>query len=338
MKKVIFLLILFLSYNSYAQESLEYLNQISDLQNDISKKYLSYISSVSHGKSARKVENKRMDLITTVKISKAKAVNMHAFKGDLSLKDALKSYLEIVNNVLNEDYGKIVNMEEVAEQSYDGMEALFLAQDLADKKSKEAFDKFASGYNLFAKKNNINIVESKSAFSEKLLKASQVEKYYHNIYLLFFKSFKQEDYLIEAQNRKNISSIEQNKNTLEKYAKQAISVLDTSKAFMNDRSLVVVLKELMAFYMDEASKSKVITDYFLKEENFAKMSKAFNAKPAKSRTQADVDNYNKMVNELNAAMNDFNALNNDFNKKRSTLIEKWNKSTSKFLDYHMPKY
>jgi hypothetical protein len=338
MKKLVSLLILFFSLNSYGQESLDYLNQVSELQNDISKKYLSYISAVSHGKSARKVENKRIDLINTVKISKAKAVNMHAFKGDLSLKDALKSYLDIVYNVLNEDYGKIVNLEEVAEQSYDAMEALFMAQDLAGKKANEAFEKFSGSYNLYAKNNKINLVESKSAFSEKLLKSSQVDKYYHSLYLLFFKSFKQEDFMIEAQNRKNISGIEQNKNALEKYAKQVLVVLDTTKAFMNDRSMVIVLKELMAFYVDEASKSKVITDYILKEESFAKMSKAFNAKSTKSRTQADVDNYNKMVNELNAAMNDFNALNNDFNKKRSSLTEKWNKTTSKFLDYHMPKY
>ena len=76
MKKLVSLLILFFSLNSYGQESLDYLNQVSELQNDISKKYLSYISAVSHGKSARKVENKRIDLINTVKLSKAKAVNI----------------------------------------------------------------------------------------------------------------------------------------------------------------------------------------------------------------------------------------------------------------------
>lgn len=338
MKKTLILIAILISNFSFAQESVSYLNEISNLQTEVSKKYLSYVSSVSHGKSARKVERNRLEMLQTIQMSKAKAANMHAFKGDLSLKDGLKNYFGILYNVLNEDYGKIVNMEEVAEQSYDAMEALFLAQDLAGKKAEEAFNKYSEAYNQFAKKNSINLIEKKTELNDKLAKTAKVNEYYHKMYLLFFKPFKQEAYLIDAQNKKNISSIEQNKNTLDKNARQAIVMLDTSKAFANDRSLIVAARELMVFYMDEASKTKVVTDYFLKAENFEKMNKAFNAKSAKSRTQADVDNYNKQVNDLNSAMNVFNSLNTDMNKRRELFLDKWNKATSKFLDYHMPKY
>lgn len=338
MKKTLILFALIITKTCLAQESVAYLNEVSSLQTDVSKKYLSYVSSVSHGKSARKVDRNRVELLKTVQMSKSKATNMHAFKGDLSLKDGLKNYFGILYNVLNEDYGKIVNMEEVAEQSYDAMEALFLAQDLAGKKSEEAFDKYSEAYNLFAKKNNINLIEKKSELSDKLQKTAQVNQYYHKMYLLFFKPFKQEAYFIDAQNKKNISSIEQNKNTLEKNARQAISMLDTTKAFANDRSLITAARDLMMFYLDETSKSKTITDFYLKSENFEKTSKAFNSKSAKSRTQTDVDNYNKQVNELNSALNTFNNLNAELNKKREIFLDKWNKATSKFLDYHMPKY
>jgi hypothetical protein len=338
MKKTLFLLAFIFSNYCFAQESVAYLNEVSTLQENISKKYLTYTSSVSHGKSARKVEKNRMELLQTVNMSKAKATNMHAFKGDLSLKEALKNYFGILYNVLNEDYAKIVNMEEVSEQSYDGMEALFLAEELAGKKADEAFEKYRTAYNTFAKKNEIQLLEKKSELSEKLAKADQVNVYYHKMYLVFFKPFKQEVYLIDAQNRKNISSIEQNRNTLDKNAKQAVAMLDTSKAFANDRSLIVAARDLMMFYIDEASKTKTVTDFYLKSENFDKASKAFNAKSPKARTQADVDTYNKQVNELNAAMGTFNSLSEEMNKKRDIFLEKWNKATVKFLDYHMPKY
>ena len=47
---------------------------------------------------------------------------------------------------------------------------------------------------------------------------------------------------------------------------------------------------------------------------------------AKSRTQADIDNYNKQVNDLNTAMNDFNRLNTDMNKKREFFLDKMEQS------------
>ena len=56
--------------------------------------------------------------------------------------------------------------------------------------------------------------------------------------------------------KKNISSIEQNKNTLDKNARQAIVMLDTSKAFNNDRSLIVAARELMVFYMGRSLKNQ----------------------------------------------------------------------------------
>ena len=46
--------------------------------------------------------------------------------------------MKMYYNVLNDDYSKIINMEEIAEQSYDAMEAYILAQEMVDKKPEEA--------------------------------------------------------------------------------------------------------------------------------------------------------------------------------------------------------
>ena len=207
MKKTLVLIAIMISNFSFAQESVSYLNEISNLQTEVSKKYLSYVSAVSHGKSARKVERNRLEMLQTIQMSKAKAANMHAFKGDLSLKDGLKNYFGILYNVLNEDYGKIVNLEEVAEQSYDAMEALFLAEDLAGKKAEEAFNKYSAAYNQFAKKNSINLIEKKTELNEKLEKTAKVNEYYHKMYLLFFKPFQTRSVFDRCSKQKKTSAV-----------------------------------------------------------------------------------------------------------------------------------
>lgn len=321
-----------------AQEALSYLESASLSQKDISQRYMSYVSAVSHGKSARKVEKRRISLLETVQQARNQAEILPPFKGDRALKDALVSYLGIMFNILNEDYGKIVNLEDIAEQSYDNMEAYFMAQDMANKKQDIAYKKYESIYEDFAKKNNITLVSKESELSLKLKQANVVNSYYHALYLMFFKSYKQDFYLSDAINKSNVSGIEQNKNTLVKYANETITKLDTMKAFEDDRTLIMACRDLMQFYVEEGSKMQIYTDFLLKNENFAKMSKAFNSKSDRQRTQADVDTYNKEVNEINALTNTYNKTNQEINNKRAKYINGWNDAVSRFLDNHVPKY
>src|SRR4030095_11107535 len=98
-------------------------------------------------------------------------------------------------------------------------------------------------------------------------------------------------------------SIEQNVNTLRKFADEGLEKLKDLRGYDNDASLIVACRNLMLFYKDEAQKASAITDFFLKEENFAKLKKQFETKPASKRTQQDIDLYNNGVNDINAAVN-----------------------------------
>lgn len=163
--------------------------------------------------------------------------------------------------------------------------------------------------------------------------------YQRKVYLIFFKSYKQEAYLLDAIQSKNVNGIEQNKNTLQKYAEQGLATLDTMKAFSNDRTIVNACKQLLEFYKTE-SKDKIpsLTSFYIKEENYLKIKKAFEAKKESARTKADVDQYNKAVNEFNQSVNEFNATNNSLNDTRNKLIANYNKAVDTFLDKHTPKY
>ena len=107
--------------------------------------------------------------------------------------------------------------------------------------------------------------------------------------------------------------------------------------FQNDNSLLLACKQLQEFYKEESKQIPLLTNFFLKEENFNKIKTAFDSKKPADRTKQDVDGFNKAVAEINKATNDYNQLNAQLNTKRNTLIENWNKTSSNFLDKHTPK-
>jgi len=332
----IFLLSLSPSAQTY-ETAVQYLDYINNANQELTTKYLVYLSAASHGKSVRKVEKRRIDVVNSINQAKYNILGMPAWKGDKSLKDTTVAYLRILNNVFNDDYGKIVDMEEIAEQSYDMMEAYLLAQEKANEKLNEASQKQHEMQKEFAAKNNITLIESSSELGEKSKKANEVLKYANEVYLVFFKSYKQEGYLIESMNQRNLVSMEQNINSLKKLAEEGLEKLKTLKGYSGDASLISACRNMLNYYKSEATRSTSLSDYFLKEENFKKIKKQFESKPSGKRTQADIDQYNGAVNDINYALKNFNATNSDLNKERSSVLNDWNKAYNDFLDDYMPK-
>ncbi|HEY4789136.1 MAG TPA: hypothetical protein VIH57_23970, partial [Bacteroidales bacterium] len=251
-----FALIILFSAQSYGQkleDPLSYMEFMSKQYRKIMEDMWDYTSAAAHSKNARKIENRRQDLLSTTLKAKQNIATMPDFKGDKSLRDSTVSYLDLSYNVLNYDYGKIINMEEVAEQSYDMMEAYITAQDMANTKLDEASDRIDAEQQAFAQKYNIRLVESQDKLGNKLEKANKAFKYYNTVYLIFFKNFKQDYYLSEALQKKDINSIEQNRTTLQKFSQDALKQLDTIKAFGGDNSLKLSLKQLLDFYKLKSS-------------------------------------------------------------------------------------
>ena len=75
---------------------------------------------------------------------------------------------------------------------------------------------------------------------------------------------------------------------------------------------------------------------FLKEmEEFEKFATDLNANT--NRTQADVDLYNKRVNEINVKSQEFNKRVNIMGEKRAQFINQWNQASTTFIERHVPK-
>lgn len=316
----------------------EYISFIGSQYSEITKDMLSYMSSVAHSKNARKTENKRKEIIQTNREARKKIAGMPAFQGDKSLRDSAVAFLDLSHHVLNDDYDKIIDMEEVAEQSYDAMEAYLLAQEKASDKMEEAGKRLDIVQKDFAAKYKVDLVEKQDEVSKKMEQASRASKYNRVVYLIFFKSYKQDLYLVDAVSKKNVNGIEQNKNSLLQYADEGLAKLDSLKSFQGDNSLILSCRQALLFYKDEVKKIPTLVGYYIKEENFQKIKKAFDAKKQSDRTQADVDQYNKAANEMNKSINEYNTTNTQLNENRNKVIEGWNKASAAFLAKHTPKY
>jgi len=314
----------------------QYMEYIGNANETLTAFYLSYLSAMGHNKSARKVEKRRQEVLASIFETRVKIQNMPPWKGDKTFRDTTVAYLKMLNTVFNEDYGKIVDMEEIAEQSYDAMEAYMLAQEKAWEKLDNTAEKQNEMQKQFAAKYNITLIESDTKIEKKSKQAADLMKHYNNTYLVFFKAFKQEAYLMDAIDKKNIIAIEQNKSSLRKFAEEGITKLKTMKSFNNDPSLINACRDAMNFFKSETAKTRDITDFFLKDEAFTKLKKNFESKPAAKRTQQDIDQYNKGVNEINTAVNEFNSANKQLNKERQSAVNNWNNTVKNFLDEYMP--
>lgn len=308
-------------------------------EQELSKKYLSYMGEVAHGNRARRLEKRRQELISEIRQSLTEANRLRPFKGDPTLRDAYKQYWDILLKVFNEDYHKIVNMEEIAEQSYDHMEAYLLAQEKAGEVLSEAQERIHPVYKAFAEKHNVRLIDGgDSKLDKRLRQVGQVNSYYHQIFLIFFKSYKQEAYVMEALNRKDLNAIEQNRSTLKRFADEGLQKIDTLKAFKGDGSLVTACRKVLEFHAAEAENQLPgVNDFLIKSDEFEKVKKAFETKPASKRTQADVDLYNKAVNDINAALTTSNKILTSINSGRDKVLENWNITRKRFMELHVPK-
>jgi hypothetical protein len=311
-----------------------YMSHINKTERELSVKYLSYMSAASHGKSAKKIEKRREALVNSIYEVRVKIYDMPSFNGDKSLRDSAVSYLKLMYSVFNEDYSKIVNMEEIAEQSYDNMEAYLLAQQKAGEKLRAAHAAYAATYTDFASKNKVKLVDSESELEQKLETIAKVTQYHNEVYLTFFKAYKQEMYLQEALKEKNTNAIEQNRNALIKYSTEGIEKFKQMKGYNSDRSLETLCRKTLEFYKNVAENSiPKLSDFLLKAENFEQLKKSFDRS---SQSKEDVDGYNKAVSDLNRSAEAYNKTNEQIFAQRSDLLKSYEASVKNFMDTYMP--
>jgi hypothetical protein len=342
MKKQLLCFMLFFIFSfAKAQDDspVAYMNLIIKAEQEANQKYLVYVSAAAHSGRIRKIEKMRQQLLEGIINSRNNVIGTPFYKGDKALRQSSIDYLNLLYLVFNEDYGKIVNLEEIAEQSFNEMQAFLLLQEKTGEKLSAAQEKRNTATNEFANKFNVKLVEGSSEMGDKMKKASAINQYRNDVYLIFFKCNWQWNEMNKAIKNNKINDIEQARNAVITFAKEGMEGLDTLKNFAGDPSLANICRHAINQYKRMAENDvPKITDFLLKTENFTKLKKSFDAKQQRDRTKEDVDNYNKAVNEMNAGVNTYNNTNKSMYDMQNSLIESWEKADKDFTDEHTPYF
>ncbi|MFY0598177.1 MAG: hypothetical protein JXR03_00810 [Cyclobacteriaceae bacterium] len=329
------LLVLFSIQASIAQEGPgAYMNYLSEDYEQITKDTWDYVRITSRGRNAGKIEKRRKELAATLRTVKYEVNKKKSYNGDKDLRDAIVKYLELSYLTINDDYKKIVDMEKIAEQSYDDMEAYIMTKEQVNAKLDSAYANLKLAQDSFAAKYNVTITKGeKSRISKKLTSASKVNKYHNKVYLIFFRSTFYEGEMLNAQNEERIGDIEQFRQTLEIVSDEGLNSLKEINAFQGDNSLVEACRSMLEFYRGEAIRyvPKQI-EFFNQKDNFETVSKNFETKKRGSLTQEDIDEYNSALEKYNKSIAEFNETNAYLNKFRKKRAENFRETVSTFYD------
>jgi hypothetical protein len=317
----------------------DYMSAIASAHVEMNKKYMAYMSASAHGGGARKIDNLRQQVLESITASRYKTIDLPIYKGDNSLRQSSIDYIQLCYNVFNEDYSKIVNMEEISEQSFDEMQAYLLLQEKTNEKIKEASAKMSEASKNFAAKYKVTLIDSKDELSQKMDAAGKLNHYRNNVFLVFFKCNWQESEITKAINAKKINDVEQGRNSLIRFAEEGLKALDTLRTFNGDASLANTCRQVLQFYKKTAENDvPKISEFFLKEENFEKIKKSLDSKPESNRTEQDINEYNKAVKDMNTAVNNYNQVNTQLNNNKSQVLQNWQNTQTNFGNTHMPYY
>lgn len=339
--RLLLILLVVANTNIIAQEfksAVEYLTYIEKEQALISKSTWKYTTAVAHSKSARRIENTRKQLIKSIEAAQKKiSAVKDGYKGDVEYKNQVLQYLEICKININEEYDKLINMQEVSEQSYDAMEAYLLMRDMINEKLDAENEKVNLAFKSFAMKYNINISEGNSELANKIKISNEVFDYHTALYLIFFKVSFTDGNLAAAIEKKELSAIQQNANALVQYTDEGLAKLKLIQPYNKDLSLIMVTKKALEFYKKQAQQfvPKVV-DFLMFTEKFENAQKTLESKNEISRSKEEIDNYNSMVKQVNKEIDNYNKINNANFQEKNNILNELNTAGDNFISRHVP--
>lgn len=339
--KVTTLLLFFIVAFTNAQEfksPVEYLNYIAKETDIISKSTWKYTLAAAHSKNARRIDATRKKLVTSIQNATKKIEALKdGYKGDVEYRNQLLAYFAISEKNINQEYDKIIDMQEVADQSYDAMEAYIVARDLVNKKINDEVDKLNANQKIFANKYNIQITEDQSELGKKMKISNEVYANHTQLYLIFYKVNYTENSLMKAIAANDLNAIQQNANALERYSNEGVEKLKAYKGYENDMMLANATKKVLEFTKKEALVlAPSVVTYLMMNQKLEDSKKTIESKAAEKRTSKEIETFNNLVDQVNKEVGVYNNANNNFNAERSNVINNWNEIGNEFISKHVP--
>lgn len=328
-----FLLFICSTTTVIAQQSpVDYMNSVYLPYEELEDETWEYLKAVIKGKSARTIRKKEKILVEAYSDAINRVHKVKKYENDEILKPAVLDYLRITKQMMNDEYSKIVDMEEIAEKSYDAMEAYLMAKEAVSEKRSLEYDKLSGAQKEFAAQHNVELVDGTlNERQQKIKRANKCLNYDNDLFLMFFKAHHQEGYVLEAIQQGDLTALEQSMSTLSQYAEEGLEQLKEIKSHNGDASLKDATKKVLTFYKQEAEKDLLAaSDFFLLKQDFEKQKKRMDSK-GKSASKEDINKFNNKVNELNSAVEGFNRVLDKVNKNRATQVNQYYKTREQFL-------
>ena len=166
---------------------------------------------------------------------------------------------------------------------------------------------------------------------------ARLNNYLDRVLIVFYKCSLQDDEITKAIKAKSANDIEAARITLLQYANEGMQKINAIEDFDGDPSLKFSCRETLNFYKQLAEWDiPQLRDFFILEENFLKIKKEFEKKPAKKYSQSEIYAYNSEVKKYNAAVTLYTQLSNFINGSRKLTLYNWNASEKIFADAHRP--
>lgn len=305
MKKTVLLLFLAASALVRAQESpVEFYNSIIEAQNKVVKKSQHYTSVAVHSENDNEIERARKDVVKQIEKSINEVKAIKPFKGDGKLKDEALEILKRELDAYTLDFNEAAMLKKSSKQTFEAMEKYYASQDKAEAKIDAAIADFKKAQLRFADKYQFTIEENEESLKQ-ADKMARLNKYTRQVFLNYFKAFRDFNLFVDAFNSQKASAIENARQNLLKSSTESAAKIKELGSFDGDAGYANAGIKLMELYKKMA------------ETDFAEVSELM--KKGDKRTNEDVDKINKVIGKMNEEPA---KLNDAFNQENKKLLQK----------------
>ncbi len=285
----------------------EYSDYIVKESSLFSEKMLEYTLVSTHSDKGSETANALRNATRQLLAGLSKIERLEPYKGDGRFRNEALSVFKQHKANMEADFDLLITLKEGSKNSYEAMEKYFKANERAQKKLHQTYEKFELAQREFAKKYNMTINKREDAgdFTEMVRIVSEVQDYTQKVYLACFRVDKAESAFMAQLNEKkeNNTLLERRRAELLAAAKLASAQIGTiPKKYPDDRYRDAVKKKI-DFYTVKAEKD---------------LSEIVRIQAAGTKkTSADVAIYNKTMVELNTFSQTITKELNDTNQEVS---------------------
>lgn len=290
----------FTSAGEFFSFFVQHMNNIVDANMD-------YVAKSVHSDNDNKIEKRRLEVIDNLNIA-IRSFGGANFKGGEEMKAEALAVVKIYKATFEQDYANVNQLQAKSQDGYEFMQRYFEAQEKANAKLRNASAHFDTIQEKFAAANNINLIKNEDKASQKMELAGRVMKYQRQVYLSYFRVYKDNGRFLDAMAAGKPDEMKKQLDSLNKHLPITQAELGKMGAFEGEGGYLQATVATVNYIrtMTQGSYPKLI---------------AIKEKDSKTYTQQEVDTFNKIIQDLNTnSAKNTNAMNVAQDKLLSKMV------------------